>query len=161
MFLFVFLDHVFLLHIQLALVFPVHHYVLHVKKKVLCLRIMSCMSPFPTPGLRNTSHVLALSIKGILNILLRNQCSAASKFFIIPLLNVHVSHPYSIIKIIIFITYYNGTLFTKAIQFYIHTKKNIYNSIIIILYKYILTIETFLCLLEQKNLQSLCKYIVL
>ena len=43
---------------------------------------------------------------------------------------------------------------------YIPTK-NIYNSIIIILYKYILSIETFLYLLEQKNLQSLCKYIVL
>ena len=57
--------------------------------------------------------------------------------------------------IIIFSSYYNGTRFTKAIQLYIHTTKNIYNSIIIILYKYIITIETFMYLLEQKNLQSL------
>ena len=66
-----------------------------------------------------------------------------------------------IIIIIIFISYYNGTRFTKEIQLYIYLQKNIYNSIIIILYKYILSIETFLYLLKQKNLQSLCKYIVL
>ena len=66
-------------------------------RNVIYLRIMSCMSPFPRPALRNTSHVLTLSVPGILNIFLINQCSAASKFFIIPLLNVHVSHPYSIV----------------------------------------------------------------
>ena len=57
--------------------------------------------------------------------------------------------------------YDNGTRFTKEIQLYIYLQKNIYNSIIIILYKYFLSIETCLYLLEQKNLQSLCKYIVL
>ena len=46
-------------------------------------------------------------------------------------------HMCGIIIIIIFISYYNGTLFTKEIQLYIHTKR-IYNSIIIILYKYTL-----------------------
>ena len=53
------------------------------------------------------------------------------------------------IIIIMFISYYNGTRFTKEIQLYIHTKR-IYNSIIIILYKYTLTIETFMYLLEQE-----------
>ena len=38
---------------------------------------------------------------------------------------------------------------------YIYISKRIYNSIIIILYKYILTIETFMYLLEQKNPESL------
>ena len=66
-------------------------------RNVICLRIMSCLSPFLTPALRNTSHVLTLLVQGILNILLKNQCSDASKVFIIPLLNVHVSHPYSIV----------------------------------------------------------------
>ena len=46
-------------------------------RNIICLRIMSCMSPFPTPALRNTSHVLTLSVQGILNILLKIQCSAA------------------------------------------------------------------------------------
>ena len=50
-------------------------------RNVICLRIMSRMSPFPTPALWNTSHILTLSVQGMLNILLRNQCSAASKFF--------------------------------------------------------------------------------
>ena len=44
---------------------------------------------------------------------------------------------------------------------FICIQERIYNSIIIILYKYTLTIETSLYLLEQKNLQSLYKYIVL
>ena len=64
------------------------------------------------------------------------------------------------IIIILFISYYNSTRFTKEIQLYIHTKW-IYNCIIIILDKYTLTNETFMYLLEPKNLQNLCKYIVL
>ena len=64
-------------------------------RNVICLQIMSCVSPFPIPALRNTSHVLTLSDQGILNIQLRNQCPAASKFSFIPMLNVHVSHPQS------------------------------------------------------------------
>ena len=63
-------------------------------RNVICQRIMSCIIQFPTPALRNISHVLTLSV---LNIILRNQCSKAFKFFNMPVLNVHVSHPYSIV----------------------------------------------------------------
>ena len=63
--------------------------------RITYMRILACMSLFPTPALRNTSHVLTLSVYGILNFLLRNQCSAASKFVIISLFNVHTSHPYN------------------------------------------------------------------
>ena len=77
--------------------FPVHIYVESTTcpRYVICLRIMSSRSTFSTLTLRNTSHVLTLSVQGILNIFPRNQCSAAFKFFVIPWINVHVSHPYS------------------------------------------------------------------
>ena len=50
------------------------------QRNVICLLIMSCRSPFSTPDLRYTSHVLTLSVQGILNILFSNQCSVASMF---------------------------------------------------------------------------------
>ena len=77
MFLFVLLDHVFLLHIQFGLLFPViFTYYMH---NFLANDVLQ--EPFSTPALRNTSHVLTLSVQSILNNLPRNQCSAVPPSF--------------------------------------------------------------------------------
>ena len=53
------------------------------QRNVICPRMMSCRFPFSTPALQNTSHVLTLSVQGIINIIYINMCSAASKFFMV------------------------------------------------------------------------------